>query len=147
MPESFAAIIDDFNAVASRERLELLLDFAKNLPPLPQRYVDDPALLEPVPECQSPIYLVADVLGDGEQATVELHFSAPQESPTTSGFASILHEGLNGLSVSEVLGVPMDVSHQLGLGEAISPLRLRGMAGMLARVKHQVESKSGINER
>ncbi len=38
-----------------------------------------------------------------------------------------------------MLEVPDDVPHRLGLSEAVSPLRLRGMAGMLARIKRQVK--------
>ncbi|MCP6374062.1 SufE family protein, partial [Klebsiella pneumoniae] len=76
-------------------------------------------LLEPVPECQSPIFLVTEVDGPADDATVHLFFSAPPEAPTTRGFAGILHEGLDGLSAREVLDVPGDVYNRLGLGEAV----------------------------
>jgi cysteine desulfuration protein SufE len=142
LPAAFAEIVDDFNAVAAPERLQMLLEFSRNLPALPERYADHPELLEPVPECQSPIFLVAEVDGDGGDAVVHLHFQAPQESPTTSGFAGILHEALDGLTAAEVLAVPADVSDRLGLAQAVSPLRLRGMAGMLGRIKRQVREKS-----
>lgn len=142
LPESLAEIVEDFNAVGPQERLQLLLDFSRELAPLPERYADHPELLEPVPECQSPIFLVSEVEGAGADATVRLHFSAPAESPTTRGFAGILHEGLDGLDVAQVLAVPSDFSARLGLAEAVSPLRLRGMAGMLARIKRQVAEKS-----
>ena len=73
-----------------------------------------------------------------DDATTHLHFSAPREAPTTRGFAGILAEGLEGLSAEEVLAVPSDVGSRLGLDQAVSPLRMRGLAGMLARVKRQV---------
>jgi cysteine desulfuration protein SufE len=60
------------------------------------------------------------------------------ESPTTRGFASILVQGLSGLSADEVLAVPDDYPQSLGLTEAVSPLRIRGMSAMLARAKHHV---------
>jgi cysteine desulfuration protein SufE len=75
---------------------------------------------------------------------VSVFFSAPPEAPTTRGFAGILAEGLDGMTAEEVLGVPDDLSHRLSLGEAVSPLRLRGMAGMLGRIKRQVREKAGI---
>ena len=70
--------------------------------------------------------------------SVRLFFDAPRESPTTRGFAGILHAGLDGLPAPQVLAVPDDAPMQLGLAEAVSPLRLRGMVAMLARIKRQV---------
>src|SRR5699024_6355580 len=135
---------DDFDALSQSDRLQLLLEFSEELPDLPERYTDHPELLEPVPECQSPIFLLAEVEGTGAQSRVRLFFSAPQESPTTRGFAGILADVLDGLTAGELLASPSDVPDRLGLKQAISPLRLRGMAGMLGRIKRQVEEKSQI---
>ena len=142
LPESLTEIIEDFNAVGPQDRLQLLLEFSRELAPLPARYADHPELLEPVPECQSPIFLISEVEGTGDDAIARLHFSAPPEAPTTRGFAGILHEGLDGLTVAQVLAVPNDFSSMLALEEAVSPLRLRGMAAMLTRIKRQVAEKS-----
>ena len=65
-------------------------------------------------------------------------FSAPEEAPTTRGFAGILHSLLNERTVEEVLGFNDDFPDSLGLAEAVSPLRLRGMRAMLFRLKRQV---------
>ena len=43
--------------------------------------------MEPVPECQSPLFLHVDA---ADRDDVRLYFSAPAEAPTTRGFASIL---------------------------------------------------------
>ena len=128
-------IAEDFVSLPDSERLQLLLEFAQDLPPLPARYAEHPDLLEPVPECQSPLFLAVEVDPD---ATVHLFFDAPPEAPTTRGFAGILHAGLDGLSAEEVLATPGEFSSQLGLAELVSPLRLRGMAAMLSRIKRQV---------
>jgi cysteine desulfuration protein SufE len=32
----------------------------------------------------------------------------------------------------------------LGLNEAVSPLRVRGMGGLLARIKRQLRARSGL---
>ncbi|UER54114.1 SufE family protein [Kineosporiaceae bacterium SCSIO 59966] len=144
LPETLAGIVDDFTALPAADRLQLLLEFSRDLPDLPERYADHPELLEPVPECQSPIFLVTEVDGTGDDARVSLFFSAPQEAPTTRGFAGILHEGLDGLTAAEVLAVPNDVPQRLALAEAVSPLRLRGMVGMLARIKRQVTERAGL---
>jgi cysteine desulfuration protein SufE len=142
LPAALAEIVEDFNALSQGDRLQLLLDFSRELPPLPERYADHPELLEPVPECQSPIFLITEVEGTGEDAVVHLFFSAPAEAPTTRGFAGILAEGLDGLPAGKLLALPEDISHRLGLDEAVSPLRLRGMTGMLMRIKRQVREKS-----
>lgn len=148
LPSAFAAIVDDFQALGEPDRLQLLLEFAEGLPELPERYADHPERLEPVPECQSPVFLAVEVgAPDGErpgpEAPVGVFLSAPRESPTTRGFAGILTEGLSGLTAAQVLDVPDDVPHRLGLDRAISPLRLRGMAGMLGRIKRQVREQTG----
>lgn len=144
LPAAFAEIAEDFHALTGRDRLQLLLDFSNDLPALPERYAEHPELLEPVPECQSPIFLVTEVEGSGREATARLFFSAPPEAPTTRGFASILAEALDGRSVGEVLDTPETVTGSLGLAEVVSPLRLNGMAGMLARIKRQLTVKAGI---
>jgi cysteine desulfuration protein SufE len=132
-------IADDFLAVPDRDRLQLLLEFAQDLPPLPVRYAGHRDLMEPVPECQTPLFLAVEV---DEDDRVHLFFDAPQESPTTRGFAGILHAGLDGLDASQILATPGEFSTQLGLQDLVSPLRLRGMAAMLARIKRQLRDKA-----
>lgn len=131
-------IIDDFAAVGGKDRLQLLLEFSQELPDLPDRYADDPGLLEPVPECQSPVFLAVEI---GADDAVHLFFSAPREAPTTRGFAGILHAGLDGMDAGQVLATPAEFTSQLGLQDLVSPLRMRGMSAMLARIKRQVRDK------
>lgn len=138
LPESLARIRDEFQALEQPDRLLLLLEFAQELPELPASYRDHPDLLERVEECQSPVFIFVDVDG----GIVHLHATAPKEAPTTRGFASILAQGLAGLTVDEVLDVPDDFASGLGLTEAVSPLRIRGMSALLARTKRQVREKS-----
>lgn len=147
LPAAFQALVDDFTALGPQDRLQLLLELSRELPPLPAHLADHPELLEPVPECQSPIFLHVEVEGTGAEAGVALHFSAPPEAPTTRGFAAILAEGLAGLRAAEVAAVPTDVTTRLGLAEVVSPLRLNGMAGMLARVQRQVRQKADLAPR
>lgn len=133
-----AEIRDDFLALEQPERLQLLLEFSDELPPLPERYADHPDLLERVEECQAPVFIFVEV---DEANVVHLFATAPPEAPTTRGFASILVQGLAGLTADEVLAVPDDFPQTLGLTQAVSPLRLRGMSALLGRAKRQVRAK------
>ncbi len=146
LPDQLAQIVADFQEMGANDRLQLLLEFSQELPALPERLAGHPELMEPVAECQSPIFVTVEVGGsDGADRddTVRLFFAAPAEAPTTRGFAGILAAGLDGLPAAVVLAIPDDVPDRLGLTRAVSPLRLRGMAGMLARIKRQVREKSG----
>jgi len=138
LPEQLAEIRDDFLGLEVKERLQLLLEFSNELPALPERYADHPDLFERVEECQSPVFIFVEV---DDSDVVHLFAMAPKEAPTTRGFASILAQGLAGLSADDVLAVPDDYPQGLGLTEAVSPLRIRGMTAMLARIKRQVREK------
>lgn len=138
LPPQLAEIVNDFAELEERDRLILLLEFSKSLPPLPERLADHPELLEQVVECQSPLFLTVEM---DSPDVVHLFFKAPPEAPTTRGFASVLYEGLDGLSAAEILAVPDDMPERLGLTRAISPLRMMGMTAMLGRVKRKISAQ------
>lgn len=139
LPASLIEIREDFLALEKQDKLLLLLEFSNELPELPERFAEHPDLLEQVVECQSPVFIFVEV--DGNRI-VHLHATAPKEAPTTRGFASILAQGLTGLSVEQVLAVPDDFPNTIGLTEAVSPLRIRGMTALLGRTKRQVREKT-----
>jgi cysteine desulfuration protein SufE len=139
LPPTLAEIVDLFATSPPRDRLELLLEYSMQIPPLPARYAEHPERLEPVPECQSPLFVAAEV---DDERRVHLFMDAPPEAPTTRGFAGIFHAGLDGLSVDDVLAVPGDISGRLALAEVVSPLRLRGAAALLGRIQRQVRERT-----
>lgn len=136
VPAELASLRDDFLALPASERLTLLLELSDELPEVPERYAN--AEFERVLECQSPVFITVEV-ADGK---VSVFAKAPAEAPTTRGFASVLVQGLAGASVESVLALPADFPFSLGITELVSPLRLNGMVGMLARVKRQVAERS-----
>ena len=133
MPPALAEVVSDFADVQGQDKLTMLLEFANDLPALPADLEE--AAMEPVPECQSPLFLHVDA---SDRSHVRLFFSAPAEAPTTRGFASILAAGLDGQSAADILAVPDDFYAELGLAALISPLRLRGMSAMLTRIKRRL---------
>jgi cysteine desulfuration protein SufE len=134
MPERLETVVDRFRRAPRDLRVQALLQYAKKLPALPP-HLQDRAGLEQVHECQTPFFLAAEV---DDQRRVHLHFDCPPDSPTVRGFAGILHSGLDGLDATAVLDVPADFYARMGLEEVVSPLRLRGMGAILARLKRQV---------
>ncbi|MFZ6993878.1 SufE family protein [Curtobacterium sp. RRHDQ66] len=141
LPRALAEIRDDFLELSQADRLQLLLEFSNELPALPERLRGHEDELERVEECQSPVFITVTVGEDGDAPdVVRMHATAPREAPTTRGFASILAQGLSGLTAEQVLAVPSDYPLTLGLSEAVSPLRIRGMVGMLGRVQRQVRA-------
>jgi cysteine desulfuration protein SufE len=133
MPAALAEVVSDFQDVQGQDKLALLLEFANELPALPADLEE--AAMEPVPECQSPLFLHVDT---ADRDKVRLYFSAPAEAPTTRGFAAILAAGLDKQSADDILAVPDDFYSDLGLAALISPLRLRGMSAMLVRIKRRL---------
>jgi cysteine desulfuration protein SufE len=134
MPTALDAIVTDLKGSDRQERIDILLDFAKSLPPLPERLLAHKDASHRVEECQSPVYLFVEL----EDGRVSLNADAPIEAPTVRGFVSLLLEGLNGATVEEILRVPADLVDQCGLGEILGMLRVRGLSGVLRRLKAEV---------
>ena len=76
MPAALAEVVSDFKDMQGQDKLQLLLEFAGELPPLPADLEE--AAMEPVPECQSPLFLHVDA---ADRERVRLYFSAPAGSP------------------------------------------------------------------
>ena len=135
MIPSALAVVEDFSLTSDRDKLPLLLEYSEALPELDSRFGENPELMERVEECQSPVFIAVE----GTPEKVQLYFSAPREAPTTRGFASVLNSALNGQTAEDILSLPDDFPSQLGLEKLISPLRVRGMRGMLARIKRKTQ--------
>jgi len=134
LPERLDRIVSRFQRAPRDLRVQALLQFANKVPPLPEE-LRGKGELEQVHECQTPFFLATRVDANGD---VHLFFDAPEESPTVRGFAGILREGLEGSPWSEVMAVPPDFYTRMGLETVVSPLRMRGMGAILARLKRQI---------
>lgn len=128
-------IVAMFAEAPPQVRLQALLDYSRRLPPLPVRFSEDRELMERVDECQTPFFMAVEV--DPERI-VNLFFDVPAESPTVRGYAGILRESLDGADLEEILRVPEDFYLRMGLQEAVSPLRLRGMGAIVATLKRRL---------
>jgi cysteine desulfuration protein SufE len=113
-------------------RLELLLDYARKLSPLPERLVPlrDQGVNR-VPECQSPVFLYLE----REDGGLVLHADVPREAPTVRGFVSLLARTIHGATPEEVAAIPGDILDRLGLSEALGMTRMHGLSATVARLK------------
>lgn len=139
LPAKLQTIVDVFQSSPKEFRLEALLDYSRRLPDLPERFRDDPELLESVPECQTPFFLATEIDDTG---TVNLFFDVPPQSPTVRGYAGLLLDGLEGATPAEIAAIPNDFYYGMGLEEVVTPLRLRGMGAILARLQRQVAERA-----
>src|SRR6516164_1791108 len=101
MPAALDAIVAELSESDRQERIDLLIDFARNLPSLPDRLAALKDASHRVEECQSPVYLFVELVG----GRVALYADAPIEAPTVRGFVSLLLEGLSGATPEEVVKV------------------------------------------
>jgi cysteine desulfuration protein SufE len=76
-PPRLQAIVEDFALCEGREKLELLLQFAGQLPPLPEWLKAHKERLEPVPECMTPVFAHAEVA----EGRMRYYLDVPDEAP------------------------------------------------------------------
>ncbi|GIW08930.1 MAG: cysteine desulfuration protein SufE [Dehalococcoidia bacterium] len=130
LPPKLAEIVEAFREAQGREKLELLLEFAEAMPPLPEWLAANHDQMDFVHECQTPVYVAAE-----HRDGLRFYFDVPKESPTVRGYAGLLAEGLSGATPEQVLAVPGDFFVPMGLAEVVSHQRMHGMAAILAHMK------------
>jgi cysteine desulfuration protein SufE len=133
IPPRLASIIEDFELLEGREGLEVLLEYAEKLPPLPDWLQGRRDEMEPVPECMTPVHLFSEL----QEGQMVFYFDVPAESPTVRGFAELLREGLEGCTPEQVLALPGDLYLRFGLEKLLTHQRLNGLAALLAHIRHQ----------
>jgi cysteine desulfuration protein SufE len=132
LPEKLQEIVDDFSWASREEKIEMLIQYAESLPPLPDRLMGERDKMESVPECMTPVFLSGEKDADGG---LHFHFDIPPQSPTVRGLAAILANGLDGLRPEEIISIPANFYTEMNLQDAISYQRLNGFQGVLAHMK------------
>jgi cysteine desulfuration protein SufE len=141
LPPRLAEIVEDFKLCEGKEKLELLLDYANQLPPLPERFTGH-AEMEQIHECMTPVFVHAEQ----RAGALEFFFDVPAESPSVRGYAALLAEGVNGCTPEQIASIPGDFYYAMGLQEMLSGQRLNGMRAIVAYLKRlaQREMASGV---
>jgi cysteine desulfuration protein SufE len=124
-------IIEMFAEAEPRDRVSMLLDFSEQLPDLPPDLAAKRDEMEQVHECQSPVFLHTHA----KEGRIYYDIDIPKEAPTVRGFASILHQGLNGATPEAIAATPLDLYAELGLDKVLSHQRLNGLTALLSYMK------------
>ncbi len=115
--------------------MELLLEFAERLPPLPADLANQAErAAHRIQECQTPVFIWVDVV-DGR---IHLAAEVAPEAPTVKGFVSILIDLFSGASVADALSLEANVVAQLGLIEALGMMRMRGLQAMQFYIRNRI---------
>ncbi len=75
-------LIEDFQWSEGREKLELLLQYADQMPAPPEGFSWTPAEMESVPECMTPIHIHASF----EEGQMRFFFDVPSEIANCAWF-------------------------------------------------------------
>jgi cysteine desulfuration protein SufE len=136
MPTDLNEIIAEFADLDPRERLEMLLDYAENLPPLPPEYEEQRIAGEHrIQECQSPVFIWVKQI----EGKIDFQAWVAPEAPTVKGFVGILRDAFHDQPPEVALNAPADLLKQLGLNEALGMTRTRGLSAILFYLRKQVE--------
>ena len=135
LSEKLDEIASEFSDLEPRERLEMLLEYAESLPPLPERYEHERNAGEHrVHECQTPVFVWVEVF----EGRVKLLAYVAPEAPTVKGFVGILASAYDGATLEDALSTNVDLISRLGLVEALGMQRMRGLQSILHYIRKQI---------
>ncbi|NIT55848.1 MAG: SufE family protein [Aliifodinibius sp.] len=136
MRSKIAELIDTFASMDHEFRLEMLMDYAEKLPPLPERLkTAKQKETHRVHECQTPVSLWVEI----EDGKVQIYADVPPESPTVRGFISLLMQAFNGAAPEDLLSAPSDILQRSGLAQTLGMTRMQGLSAVYRRVKDEVK--------
>jgi cysteine desulfuration protein SufE len=129
MPEALRQIVGRFQkAKTPRQKYELLLAYAKRLPPFTESQRTEENLVR---GCASRVWLATE-LRDGK-----VYIQGDADAQLVKGLVAILVEGLSGLAPKEILGVSLNFVREMGLNFSLSPSRSNGLVSMFALLQQR----------
>lgn len=141
LPPSIDRVLRLFKSMGREEKMQALVQYSKKLEPLPERYKDVDHSLFNIPECQTRVDIIPEVV-DGK-----MHFYADlnvRQSPTIAAVLAIVFAAVNDQPPSTTLAIPSDfvrtLMESIGLGA-----REVGLNAMIARLKRYA-SQAGTTE-
>jgi cysteine desulfuration protein SufE len=135
VPPSIERVLSRFRALGREEKMHALVQYAKKLEPVPERFLALDRAEFTVPECQTRVDLFPE-LRDGK-----LYFYAdidPRKSPTIAAFLAILFSAINGHPPETTLGIPSDFVRLMMEGIGLAGREV-GLSAMLTRIKRHAQ--------
>jgi cysteine desulfuration protein SufE len=131
LPPSIERVLRLFRAMGREEKMQALVQYSKKLEPFPERFSDIDRGEFTVPECQTRVDIIPEVV-DGK-----MHFYADlnaRQSPTIAAVLAIVFGAVNDQPPSTTLAIPSDfvrtLMESIGLGT-----REPGLNAMIRRLK------------
>lgn len=122
-----------------RDRMETIVELAETLPPLS---ADRQAAPLPescrVQECQTPVYLFAEV----REGLLILEADVPRKSPIVRGLVALVVTSLNQQPVNQLQDLPLDLLEKLHLTSALGMTRQQGVRGLMQRIRQAIEQSN-----
>ncbi|MEO5902472.1 MAG: SufE family protein [Gemmatimonadaceae bacterium] len=136
IPPSIDRVLKLFRSMTREEKMQALVSYSKKLEPFPERLKDIDRTNFTVPECQTRVDIVPEVV-DGK-----MFFHADlnvRQSPTIAAVLAIIFGAVNGQSPETTLAIPSDfvrtLMESIGLGA-----RESGLNAMITRLKRYAAS-------
>ena len=108
------------------DRYELLIDYGKNLPALPDADKTDKNLID---GCQSKVWFIADFI-DGL-----VTYKGDSDAILVKGIVALLIHVLSGHTPKEIVDADLYFIDKINLREHLSPTRSNGLAAMLKQMR------------
>lgn len=131
IPASIDRVLRQFKSMGREEKMQALVSYSRKLEPLPGRFRDLDRADFTVPECQTRVDIIPEVI-DGK-----MYFHADlnaRQSPTIAAVLAIIFAAVNGQPPSTTLAIPGDfvrtLMESIGLGA-----RESGLNAMITRLK------------
>jgi cysteine desulfuration protein SufE len=131
IPPSIDRVLRQFKSMSREDKMQALVQYSKKLEPLPERLRDIDRANFTIPECQTRVDIIPEVV-DGK-----MYFHADlnaRQSPTIAAVLAIVLAAVNGQPPETTLAIPPDfvrtLMESIGLGA-----REVGLNAMIVRLK------------
>lgn len=138
MPAALSNVIADFDSILDRsERAEVLIDYADQFEPVPERIATRPYPEEQrVPACESDAYVWSEPQPDG---TLRFYFAVENpQGVSAKALAAILAQTVSGAPLDEIVEIDTGIVLTV-FGRELSMGKGQGLMGIVQAVRHHAE--------